>query len=70
MTVTQLTGFLTEAKTQHTTFAVTAPTHAWEDYYAAYVVARLNGHNEKTAATVAGQRAADNITQHTKKAGR
>jgi hypothetical protein len=58
MDVTELARLLREAKEHHGRFEATAPPHRWEDWYAAYVVARLGGGTADEAAGAAARRLA------------
>lgn len=51
-----LTELLREAEERHGEYERTAPKHHWSDWYAAYVVARMQGTTREEAAQIASQR--------------
>ncbi len=55
MDVTTLTGLLREAEEHHGAYEAVAPPHHWSDWYAAYIVARENGHPADEAIRDAGR---------------
>jgi hypothetical protein len=53
--VTTLAALLREAEEHHGQYEPTAPPHHWSEYYAAYIVAREDGHEPEQAADDAVQ---------------
>ncbi len=51
--VPSLTGLLREAEARHGEFERTAPKHHWSDWYASYIVARVQGATSAEAAEIA-----------------
>ena len=54
--VASMTTLLQEAEKSHGTFEATAPKHHWSDFYAAYIVAREQGHTAEQAAAAGARR--------------
>ena len=55
MDVPELAGLLREAEEHHARYEQTAPPHHWQDWYAAYIVARGENRTPEQAATDAGR---------------
>ena len=53
MEIEQLAELLQETEAQHAPFEAAAPKHNWNDWYAAYIVARQRGSNPEEAAFAA-----------------
>jgi hypothetical protein len=49
MDVEQLTELLKEAEAHHGPYEASAPKHHWSGFYAAYIVAREEGHSPEEA---------------------
>ena len=49
MDVDTLSGLLREAEEHHGDYEASAPKHHWSDFYAAYIVARQQGHSPEEA---------------------
>ena len=58
MDVATMTELLRDAETHHGEYESTAPAHHWEDWYAAYIVARQEGRSPDQAAAEAGRHVA------------
>jgi hypothetical protein len=51
MDVTTLAALLRDAEEHHGKYESTAPPHQWQDWYAAYIVARENGRTPDEASS-------------------
>ena len=58
MDVATVTELLRDAEEHHARYESTAPAHHWEDWYAAYIVAREEGSPPDEAAAAAGRHVA------------
>jgi hypothetical protein len=58
MDVATVAALLRDAEEHHARYEATAPAHHWEDWYAAFIVAREEGRSSDQAAAEAGRHVA------------
>ena len=53
MEIAELAELLKETESEHAAFEAVAPKHNWDDWYAAYIIARRRGSNPEEASFAA-----------------